>query len=87
MSALPSFESWRHRGACRGPHADVFFPPSHFERKQERHERELRAREICQSCPVVGECLDYAVQIREPHGIWGGLNESERRVLIEQRSL
>ena len=84
MSALPSFKTWQHRGACRGPHADVFFPPSHFERKHDRNEREMRAREICRSCPVMGACLEYAIQIREPHGIWGGLNEAERRALIEQ---
>jgi hypothetical protein len=32
------------------------------------------------------ECLEYAVRIREPHGIWGGLNELERRVLIREAS-
>ena len=32
------------------------------------------------------ECLDYALRIREPHGIWGGLNETERRGLIEARA-
>jgi WhiB family redox-sensing transcriptional regulator len=29
------------------------------------------------------ECLGYALEIREPHGIWGGLNENERRELLE----
>jgi WhiB family redox-sensing transcriptional regulator len=29
-------------------------------------------------------CLDFALEIREPHGIWGGLNESERRALLER---
>jgi WhiB family redox-sensing transcriptional regulator len=28
------------------------------------------------------ECLDAALLRREPHGIWGGLNELERRGLI-----
>jgi WhiB family redox-sensing transcriptional regulator len=65
----------------------VFFPPPHFERKSERAERERRAKEICATCPVIEECLDYALTIREPHGVWGGLNESERRVLLEQRAL
>jgi len=64
----------------------VFFPPTHFERKIERAQREQRAKEICRTCPVVDECLDYALTIREPHGIWGGLNEGERRLLLEQRS-
>ena len=64
----------------------MFFPPPQFERKVERAERERRAKEICSGCPVTGECLDYALTIREPHGIWGGLNEGERRLLLEQRS-
>jgi len=84
VSAQPSFESWQHRGACRGPQAAVFFPPPQFERKVERAERERRAKEICDTCVVARECLEYAVAIREPHGIWGGLNESERRVLVEE---
>jgi hypothetical protein len=28
---------------------------------------------------VIKDCLDYAVEIREPYGIWGGLTETERR--------
>jgi len=31
------------------------------------------------------ECLEYAIKIREHHGIWGGLNEMERRRLVRQR--
>lgn len=86
MSAQPSYDSWQHRGACRGPHATVFFPPPHFERKHERAERERRAKEICQECAVIDDCLQYALAIREPHGIWGGLNEIERRDLAEAQS-
>ena len=42
------------------------------------------AKSICATCPVRTPCLDFALEIREPHGIWGGLNESERRALLEQ---
>ncbi len=87
MSAQPSFETWQHRGACRGPQAAVFFPPPQFERKVERAERERRAKEICADCPVTKECLDYALSIKEPHGIWGGLNEAERRLIVESVSI
>ena len=31
------------------------------------------------ACPVKGDCLESAVVIREPYGIWGGLTEVERR--------
>lgn len=75
-----------HKAACRGPHAAVFFPPSHFERKDEKDAREDRAKAICAQCAVRQPCLDYAVGIREPHGIWGGLNEAERKALIARRA-
>ena len=38
------------------------------------------------SCTVRQECLDYALRIREQHGIWGGLNEAERRSLGAQHN-
>lgn len=60
----------------------MFFPPGTFERKEEKLNREVRAKEICRTCPVKRSCLDYAISIREPHGIWGGLNESERKNLL-----
>jgi WhiB family redox-sensing transcriptional regulator len=63
----------------------VFFPPPTFERKEEKLQREARAKEICQTCSVKRDCLDYAVRIREPHGIWGGLNEAERKSLLVDR--
>ena len=75
-------DSWQLRGLCRGTHSHLFFPPSTFERKDERERRELRARTICRVCPVMSECLEYAMRIREPYGIWGGFTESERRDLV-----
>jgi len=81
-----SEEVWQLKAACRGPQAEVFFPPSHFERKDEKADREAMAKDICATCAVQKPCLDYALAIREPHGIWGGLNELERKAL-EKRSL
>jgi WhiB family redox-sensing transcriptional regulator len=64
----------------------VFFPPSHFERKDEKELRETRAKAICATCAVRKPCLEYALRIREPHGIWGGLNELERKALLSRRA-
>ena len=86
MSAQRSDDSWQVKAACRGPQAAVFFPPPVFERKDEKIDRESRAKEICRSCAVRKDCLDYALSIREPHGIWGGLNEVERKNLMAQRA-
>lgn len=71
--------SWQLNALCRGNHSYLFFPPSAVERKEERERRELKAKAICSVCPVKRQCLDFAVHIREPYGIWGGLTEAERR--------
>ncbi len=76
---------WQLKAACRGPQASVFFPPSHFERKDEKDDRERRAKAICSTCSVRKPCLEYALRIREPHGIWGGKSESERKALMAER--
>ncbi len=44
--------------------------------------REFEAKCICLGCPVRRECLDFAMRVREPHGIWGGMTEAERRHLL-----
>ena len=75
---------WQRRASCRGPESALFFPPTFPEPRQERDSRETRAKEICAACPVRPECLEFALDIREPHGIWGGLNEFERRDLLER---
>jgi len=76
---------WQWRAACRGEDSGLFFAPNHPEERVERATRERQAKGICARCPVRIDCLEYAVRIREPHGIWGGLNEMERRILIRER--
>ena len=83
MSVGTASEMWQLRAACRGPRSTVFFPPTSGERRDERDAREARAKVICGECVVRVECLQYALSIREPHGIWGGLNEHERRQMLE----
>jgi len=75
-------ETWHLQAACRGPESMLFFPPSFAERREEREARELRAKQICADCRVRAECLEFALRVREPHGIWGGLTEAERRRLL-----
>lgn len=76
---------WQWRAACRGDDAAVFFPPHHLEKKRDKLAREAQAKILCSGCPVRVECLEFAVRTREPYGVWGGLNELERRSLIRDR--
>jgi WhiB family redox-sensing transcriptional regulator len=86
VSIQTSDDLWQVKASCRGPQSTVFFPPTHFERKDEKELREARAKAICATCPVKKACLDYAIRIREPHGIWGGLNEVERKQVLARRA-
>jgi WhiB family redox-sensing transcriptional regulator len=69
--------AWQRQARCKGALAEAFFPPVRVETKDERDYREARAKKVCAACPVTEQCL-------EAHGIWGGLNEVERRALRAQ---
>ena len=77
---------WQFDAACRGEDSSLFFAPSYFERREEKAAREFRAKALCHRCPVLEPCLAFALAVREPHGVWGGLNEFERRQLLRQRA-
>jgi WhiB family redox-sensing transcriptional regulator len=77
---------WQHLAACRGEDSTPFFAPGYFERRSEKNAREAVAKAICARCPVRPECLEFALTIREGHGVWGGLNEMERRALLRERA-
>ena len=77
---------WQQLALCRGPAASLFFPPSSIELPDRRAAREAEAKSICSRCPVQEQCLDEALRIREPHGIWGGCTEAERRELLARRA-
>lgn len=74
-------DDWQAQALCRGNHAHLFFPPSTFERKDDRLRREARAKAICHVCPVQAPCFEHAIAAGEPFGIWGGLTEADRREL------
>ena len=84
--AIDSWEyGWQWRAACRGADTGLFFAPSEFEERGAKKAREAQAKAICAGCTVRSECLEYAIRIREQHGVWGGLNELERRLLVRER--
>ena len=74
--------SWRSRSACLDEDPELFFPVGSTGPALERTER---AKAICQACPVVAECLEWALESNQDAGVWGGLSEDERRALRRQR--
>ena len=69
---------WQAHAQCRGLPLVLFFGT-----EDERYDqtgkrlREERAREVCDSCPVIRDCHE-AAEARREFGIWAGLDEDER---------
>ncbi|HEX3908751.1 MAG TPA: WhiB family transcriptional regulator [Mycobacteriales bacterium] len=76
---------WRAYAECQADNATYFYAPAHFERKPEKDYREGIARALWRACKVQPQCLQYSLEVAESHGIWGGLNELERKRLLRRR--
>lgn len=77
---------WQHDAACRGEDYSYFYAPNYFEKRSQKNAREAVAKALCVRCPVREVCLEYALDVRETHGIWGGYNEMERRAILRERA-
>ena len=67
--------NWREDASCRGYDGAVFFPDDGDTAGINY------ARSICAGCPVMEDCLTYAVEMNQTEGIWGGATKQERRRL------
>lgn len=83
---IADYWDWQFFAACRGMDIEVFFHPFE-ERRNKKAQRINQAKSVCQTCPVVTECRNYALQTVEPYGIWGGLSEEERARILGRRIL
>ncbi len=73
-----SVTAWMADGPCRHHPTDVFFPSDGAGVE--------RARAICARCPIAERCLDYALEHRIEHGVWGGASERARRRMLRDRN-
>jgi WhiB family transcriptional regulator, redox-sensing transcriptional regulator len=78
MKLTVSEQPWIARAACRGL-VDLFF--SRNKRDQQK------AYKICDTCPVLEECQEFALTNPGCHGIWGGLSEKQRVAIRRSRRL
>jgi WhiB family transcriptional regulator, redox-sensing transcriptional regulator len=66
---------WQQAAACKDtPDPDAFFPG--------KGEDGEAAKQVCAGCPVLGECLAFALATmpapERDHGVYGGLTPAER---------
>ncbi len=69
--------TWMAEGLCNHHPPAVFFPSDGVGVEI--------AKKICAECPVKSECLEYALELRVDHGVWGGESERQRRRMLKNR--
>ncbi|MGW3108812.1 WhiB family transcriptional regulator [Streptomyces sp. NPDC001100] len=69
---------WAQRAACVHEDPELFFPLS---ATGPALRQELAAKRVCLVCPVIRQCLDWAIDNGQVHGVWGGTSERERAEL------
>ena len=83
-------DDWRDHAACAGETSDLFFPTSYL--AAEAKPRVAAAIAVCRSCPVITDCLAYALDmergsnVMSRDGIWGGTTPSQRFNLNRART-
>lgn len=55
---------WYDQAACRGLSVELFYPTIGD------NEMAVGAQRVCRTCPVGADCLAFALETGERHGIW-----------------
>ena len=72
-TAVPTGD-WVEQANCASTDPEIFFP--------EPGASVTSALTVCSRCPVIDQCRAWALETREPHGIWGGLTPNQRHTLL-----
>lgn len=74
---------WRERAACLHEDPDLFFPVGNTGPTLVQIDE---AKAVCRRCPVMEQCLDWAIRVGQVEGIWGGMTDSERRAVRRRQA-
>lgn len=72
--------AWMEQGACLDVDPELFHPASQLPEAAEP------AKRICGRCPVKSDCLAHAMETGQGEGVWGGLDDRERRSLRRRQA-
>lgn len=78
-AAAPEDLDWRGSALCAEVDPELWFP--------RKGEPSAPAKLLCGRCDVRAECLEYALEMNEQFGVWGGLSTKERMTLRRRQRL
>ena len=81
-------EDWYDDAECRGTDPQLFFGEGAFDRRvlPRDPDRVRKALALCAVCDVEEECLDFAIEMRQDYGIWGGMTDRQRKKERKRRT-
>lgn len=59
---------WQDEAKCKNLDVEQFFATKDAK----------EAKKFCATCPVLSDCLEYAI-VYDMYGVWGGMSYNERR--------
>jgi len=68
------------QAACKDSDPELFFP------EKMTQQAAADAKAVCAECPIIADCLTWAVTAKEL-GIWGGTTENDRKRLHSSQAL
>lgn len=83
MTAVRQVVDWRMRAACRGAPPALFITAGDDD--DEPYYPPAEAKAYCDRCPVLTECLAFALE-HKLEGTWGGTTTYQREQLARVRA-
>lgn len=86
LAELLDVPEWYDDAQCQGTSYHYFFATPTEDSKgpgRRTHSPRIQnmintAKSICNVCKVREQCLTFAIETNQPHGIWGGMTKNER---------
>jgi WhiB family transcriptional regulator, redox-sensing transcriptional regulator len=73
---------WLSDASCIGEDPELFFP---IGTSEPALAQVAEAKTVCRACAVRSDCLEWSLATFQDAGVWGGLDEEERRVIRRAR--
>ena len=78
----PDEMRWLPEARCIGEDPELFFP---IGTSEDALSQVAEAKTVCHACSVRTDCLEWSLATFQDAGVWGGLDEEERRVIRRAR--
>ncbi|TVZ01249.1 WhiB family transcriptional regulator [Trebonia kvetii] len=90
--------TWQALARCAAPDTDkrFFYPPEEGDPDYSEDINQIaratlnrygKAKWFCARCPVVSDCLKYALDTDDTFGVWGNTTPGERRTIKVRRTV